>query len=368
LHKVYFILTTPQFISKPLDTTKLVKETFISSAPSNIALVKYWGKKEGQIPTNTSLSFTLNNCLTKTELTCFRKINPKETIDFSVFFEDKLKNEFKPKIENFFKRILPYMTFLTDYKFEIHTKNTFPHSSGIASSASGLAALSGCLMQLEQTLNPKIGKNYFNKKTSFLARLGSGSACRSIEGPVVIWGKHPNIKESSNLYGIKLPFNLHSNFNNYCDSILLVDKGEKKVSSSLGHGLMNNHPFASQRFNQANNRITDIVEVLKKGDLKNFINIVESEALTLHAMMMTSNPYFILMKPNTLQILNRVWKFRAETNLNLCFSLDAGANVHLLYPQSEKKQIQSFIKNSLLQFCENNQVIHDYLGFGNYFK
>jgi len=364
LHKAYLILTTAQFISEPLDTSKITKESFKSSAPSNIALVKYWGKKEGQIPTNTSLSFTLKNCVTQTELKCFRKEIKNNTIDFSVFFEGQLNTAFKPKIDIFFNRILTYLPFLADYNFEIHTQNTFPHSSGIASSASGMAALSVCLMQLEKALNPNISEGYFNKKASFIARLGSGSACRSIEGPVVIWGKHPAIKNSSDLYGIKTPFDLQANFINYCDSILLVDKGEKIVSSSVGHGLMKKHPFANERFNQADNHISDIVNVLKKGDLKNFITIVESEALTLHAMMMTSNPYFILMKPNTLKILNKIWAFRNSSNLNLCFSLDAGANVHLLYPQNEKEQTQEFIQNDLLQYCENNQVIHDVLGFG----
>jgi len=364
LHKAYLILTTAQFISEPLETSKITKESFSSSAPSNIALVKYWGKKEGQIPTNTSLSFTLQNCVTKTELKCFRQKASQNNIDFSVYFEGEINTDFKPKIATFFKRILPFMPFLADYNFEIHTQNTFPHSSGIASSASGMAALSVCLMQLEKALNPNISEGYFNKKASFIARLGSGSACRSIEGPVVIWGKHPAIKNSSDLYGIKPLFDLHPNFKNYYDSILLVDKGEKTVSSSLGHGLMANHPFAKERFKQANNHISDIVEVLKKGNLKKFITIVESEALTLHAMMMTSQPYFILMKPNTLKIINKVWAFRKSSNLNVCFSLDAGANVHLLYPQNEKDKIQEFIQKDLLQYCENEQVIHDFVGLG----
>jgi diphosphomevalonate decarboxylase len=364
LHKAYYILTTAPFISKHLDTSNLLEETFNSSAPSNIALVKYWGKTEPQIPTNTSLSFTLNNCLTKTTLMVFKKDIYKDKSDLAVFFEGQLKADFKPKIETFLNRISSYVPFLSDFKLEIHTQNTFPHSSGIASSASGLAALSVCLMQLEKKLNPKISQVYFNQKASFLARLGSGSACRSIEGPVIIWGKHPDVKESSDLYGVKLPFELHPNFNNYCDSILLVDKGEKQVSSSVGHGLMDNHPFANERFKQANNHITDILKVLKTGDLKSFINIVESEALTLHAMMMTSNPYFILMKPNTLQILDKVWEFRAKTNTHLCFTLDAGANVHLLYPQSEKEITKGFIKKELEQLCENNQVINDCLGLG----
>lgn len=357
-----------QFVSTQLDTSNIIEETFSSSAPSNIALVKYWGKTEPQIPSNTSLSFTLNNCLTKTTLKVFKKDIHQQMDDLTVFFEGKLKADFKPKIETFLTRIATYLPFLVDFKLEVYTQNTFPHSSGIASSASGLAALSVCLLQLEKKLNPKISQNYFNQKASFIARLGSGSACRSIEGPVVIWGKHSDILESSNLYGIKLPYELHQNFNNYCDSILLVDEGKKQVSSSVGHGLMNNHPFANARFKQANTHLSDILKVLKTGDLKSFITIVESEALSLHTMMMTSNPYFILMKPNTLNIINKVLDFRQQTKSNLCFTLDAGANVHLLYPQNEKEKVQQFITSELLQFCHNQRVIHDFLGLGAQIK
>ncbi len=353
-----------QFVSAHLNTSKIIEETFSSKAPSNIALVKYWGKTEPQIPSNTSLSFTLNNCLTKTTLKVFKKDIYKQKEALTVFFDGKLKADFKPKIETFLSKISIYLPFLDDFKFEVHTENTFPHSSGIASSASGLAALSVCLMQFEKYLNPKINQNYFNQKASFLARLGSGSACRSIEGPVIIWGNHPNVASSSDVYGIKLPFELHPNFNNYGDSILLVDAGEKQVSSSVGHGLMNNHPFANARFKQANNHLSELLNVLKNGDLKSFITIVESEALSLHAMMMTSNPYFILMKPNTLNIINKVLDFRQQTQSNLCFTLDAGANVHLLYPQNEKEKVQQVIASELLQFCQNKQVIHDFLGLG----
>src|SRR6185437_12238620 len=88
----------------------------------------------------------------------------------------------------------------------------------------------------------------------------------------------------------------------------------------------------TQRFAQAHQNLSAIKKVLENGDLEEFIKITESEALTLHSMMMTSMPYFILMKPNTLEIINRIWKFRETTNVPVCFTLDAGANVHVLYP------------------------------------
>jgi diphosphomevalonate decarboxylase len=96
-------------------------------------------------------------------------------------------------------------------------------------------------------------------------------------------------------------------FQNYQDTILLVDKGEKQVSSTLGHDLMHNHPYAERRFAQAHENLDTLISIFKSGNLDEFIKIVESEALTLHAMMMTSMPYFILMKPNTLEIINAIW-------------------------------------------------------------
>ena len=207
-------------------------------------------------------------------------------------------------------------------------------------------------------------KDYFNQKASFLARLGSGSACRSIQGDLIVWGKHKEIEGSSDFFGVKYPFYVHKNFKNYHDTILLVDKGEKQVSSTVGHNLMHTHPFAEERFAQAHNNLSKLISVFKEGDLKSFIEIVESEALTLHAMMMTSMPYFILMKPNTLEIINKIWRFRQDTGLHICFTLDAGANVHILYPEKEADEIYKFINNELVVYCQNGHYICDRIGFG----
>ena len=332
------------------------------SAPSTIALVKYWGKKESQSPANPSISFTLNNCKTITKLEVVKK-SEKNDFSFDLLFEGKPKEDFKPKIQKFFERIELYCPFLKEYHFKIDTQNTFPHSSGIASSASGMAALAINIMSLEKAINPSISDDYFYAKASFLARLGSGSACRSIKGEVVVWGNHAEISGSSDLFGVEFKA-IHQNFKNYQDTILLVDKGEKQVSSTVGHDLMHNHPFAERRFTQAHENLSKIKSILTNGNFEEFIKIVESEALTLHAMMMTSMPYFILMKPNTLEIINKIWKFRNETQVPVCFTLDAGANVHVLYPENVKENVLQFIQNELIEYCQNGQYICDEIGNG----
>ena len=358
-------MTAQDFILESYNST-IEKGKVKWSSPSNIALVKYWGKREQQIPENPSISFTLSNCKTITEVTYTKK----EDSDFSfdVYFEGEENEAFKPKIQTFFERIEAYMPFLRDYHFKIETSNTFPHSSGIASSASGMSALALCLMSIEEELSVILGaseesQDYFIKKASFLARLGSGSACRSIEGELVVWGQNEST-ESSDLYGITFDGEVHSNFKDYQDTILLVDKGEKQVSSTVGHKLMHGHPFAKERFAQAHHNLAELKDVFASGNLKEFVKIVESEALTLHAMMMTSMPYFILMKPNTLEIINRIWAYRKTTNSHVCFTLDAGANVHVLYPRQEKATVLQFIKDELAQYCQNQQFIVDNVGKG----
>ena len=205
-----------QFIYQPIHS--LPESGKISAkSPSNIALVKYWGKKPIQIPTNPSISFTLTNCFTKTT------ISFKKTKEFAFNFtvEGTEKPSFVPKIESFLERIKEWCPYIFSYELEIDTENTFPHSSGIASSASGFSALALTIVELEQKITGISNENKY-LKASFLSRLGSGSASRSIYGPSAIWGQHKNIPASSDQYAIA--FNdFHENFKNYQDTILLID-------------------------------------------------------------------------------------------------------------------------------------------------
>ena len=135
------------------------------------------------------------------------------------------------------------------------------------------------------------------------------------------------------------------------------------MSSTVGHGLMNTNPYAERRFQEARENFVPMKEILKSGDLQAFMKLVEHEALTLHAMMMMSDPAFILMQTGTLQVINRVWEFRKETNLPLFFTLDAGANVHLLFPSEKKAEISNFIKTELLQYTQNGGIVRDFMKF-----
>ena len=331
-------------------------------SPSNIALVKYWGKIGLQLPANPSISFTLKNAYTETTLT-YRKKEETEAFSIELYLEGERKSDFEKKILQFFERIEPYFSFLKTYHFRIDTSNSFPHSSGIASSASGMSALALCLCSIEKQA-AEAEKYPLHHKASFIARLGSGSACRSLYGGLVVWGQHDAVPGSSDEWGVPYAGPADPVFSTFQDAILLVDKGEKKVSSSVGHGLMNSNPFSQQRFEVARKNLELLDSCLKSGNIDGFGKIVEQEALMLHALMMTSDPYFLLFKPNTVKIIEKVWERRNKNGNQLYITLDAGANVHLLYPEHEKEAVNEFIDRELIAYCENKQYICDTVGEG----
>lgn len=332
-------------------------------SPSNIALVKYWGKRDTQIPCNPSVSFTLSACHTVTEFSW----EPVETsLQLELYFDGERNPKFEEKNMAFFHSVAQRVPFLQKGRIAIHTRNTFPHGAGIASSASGMSAIALCLVSIQYHLDGKEAfTEEFYEEASELARLGSGSACRSIYGGLVVWGETEALEGSSDLFGVPVPQEtLHPLFRNYCDDILIVDEGEKKVSSRAGHGLMNTNPFAERRFEQAADHMPLLLEAMRTGDLETFINITELEALTLHGMMMTSQPSFILMKPNTLAIIEKIRDFRERTSVPVCFTLDAGPNVHMLYPEEHKEIIRNFIQDELFVHLSSKGVINDGAGPG----
>ena len=332
-------------------------------SPSNIALVKYWGKRPGQIPQNPSISFTLRKSYSETEVSYSPAVSGKPEIEF--YFDGQRHQKFEEKTQEFFDNLLDIFPFIRQLKFVIRSRNTFPHSAGIASSASGMSVLALVLCDLERQYFDTLQKDDdFYRKASYIARLGSGSASRSVYGGLVVWGKTEVVAGSSDFYGFPVNEGIHDIFQNYQDTILLVDAGEKKVSSRVGHSLMKTNPYAGERFRQAHRNLAELLKALRSGDIDTFIRITESEALTLHAMMMTSRPYFLLMKPHTLQIIERLFAFREKTGLPVCFTLDAGPNVHLLYPTDIKKEIMSFVQNTLSDFLSPLGFIEDETGKG----
>lgn len=333
-------------------------------SPSNIAIVKYWGKKGFQIPANPSVSMTLSRSVSETRVTLAGK-SPASGISCEVWFEGARNQKFEMKIKPFLETVSGEMNFIRDYHLLIETRNTFPHSTGIASSASGLSALSLCLIDLHQTLSQTaIPALLFRNLASQYSRLGSGSACRSVYGNWALWGQTPSVFGSSDEFAVPLDFEPGSHFKQLQDSILMVSSKEKSVSSRAGHSLMENHPFAPSRYQQAHRNIIRLLDALKTNNWKEFEEVTENEALTLHALMMNSNPWFLLLEPESIRIIHKIREFRNDTASKVCFTIDAGPNIHLLYPLEEKQKIRQFIETELTPFLEHQQWIDDSTGSG----
>lgn len=324
-------------------------------SPSNIALVKYWGKspKGPQIPQNPSISLTLSQC--RTETSVFYEESDRFGLHFR--FDGKENPEFQTKLVDFLKTQMVRFPFLNRMDLQIDSHNSFPHSSGIASSASSMSALVLCLLDIENN-------NMDLQEASRLSRLASGSACRSVFPKAALWGATEAFKGSSDEYAVSLEDQIDPIFKTYHDSILIVSDAKKAVSSRAGHALMDTNPYAATRYAVANRNIADLLAALKSGDLEAFMKITESEAMQLHALMMCSEPSFILMKPNTLRIINTLHEFRKETDIPVCFTLDAGPNVHVLYPDQHAEMVERFIMDELEKYCVGGQWIPDQVGQG----
>jgi diphosphomevalonate decarboxylase len=180
----------------------------------------------------------------------------------------------------------------------------------------------------------------------------------------LIFSKKRQLAGSHDEYAVGFESEIHDVFKTYHDAILIASRGEKSVSSRMGHGLMDNNPYAAPRYQQANERMTAVVAALRTGDVYAFGQILEDEAMTLHALMMTGSPNFTLLKPNTLRMIEILREWREATKLPAFFSLDAGPNLHLLYPDAIQHEVNLLITNELQPLCEDGMVIFDKVGQG----
>lgn len=327
------------------------------SSPSNIAIIKYWGKEPGdQIPMNPSVSMTLDKCrsFTTVEYEIKKGIDP--TIE--VWFEGVRAIEVEAKLQRWFTKISYFFSWLRFASLKVETHNNFPHSAGIASSASGMSTMAVCLAEIDSLMNNGLKPGL--DVQSNIARLGSGSASRSLMGPWVVWGKTDLYPGSTNDHAVLME-GVHSDFSMLHDTIIVVDKQPKSISSRDGHTLMELHPWRQGRISQVQQNMQLLLEALKNGDWRSFQKVTENEALSLHALMFASEGGMILWKGNTLEWIHYLRSEREKTGVPMAFTLDAGANIHLLYPPHAKEEVQTLLKNSPVPVLE---FIHDHTGTG----
>ena len=329
-------------------------------SPSNIALVKYWGKKGIQEPINPSFSMTLSNMHTQTRIHYARARNDHGRMWLR--FNGTDNHPFGQRIQKYLEALDSYFPFLKDLDLHIETRNSFPHSAGMASSASALSSLALALCSIEQGLRDEpLNPEHFFQKASYMARLGSGSAARSVYGHYVEWGQHAY---GSDEFAYPYAGKIEEPLSFLHDSVLITSSEPKKIKSSAGHQLMDNHPYRQVRIEQALSNMEKISRSLKDGDFQSFSEVAEEEALSLHAMMLSSKPGYALLKEATIEIIDELRSFRQQTGARLTFTLDAGPNVHVLYPTQEKEQIREWIHRKLEPLCEDGKMIHDFTGTG----
>jgi diphosphomevalonate decarboxylase len=337
-----------------------IPKTVAWEAPSNIALIKYWGKKGNQIPLNPSLSMTLSNLNTRTEIHYKKSKSDVSKITFR--FENEENHPFGERVKKYINSLVTYFPFLNFMDLHIESQNNFPHSSGLASSASAMSSLALCLCSIENSLrSSEYSPERFYQKASYMARLGSGSAARSVYGNYVEWGEHDyGSDEFAN------PFNhrIHETFEFLNDSILIISSEKKKLSSRQGHIRMQNHPFKEARVDQVIENMEKMRKSIKEGNFNKFAKVLENEALTLHSLMLSSNPGFILLKQQTIDIIDKIRNAREYHSIPVTFTLDAGPNIHVIYPLHAKSQVRYLIDTELIQYCENGKVLHDFTGSG----
>lgn len=301
-------------------------------APSNLAFVKYWGKADFSlnIPSNGSISMNLSNATTTT------------TVEFSDTLRDddvKIQGNNKPQTIARVKKHLDRIRKLAGVSIFAHVRseNSFPMGTGIASSASGMAALTLAASEaLELSLS--------EKDLSILARLGSGSASRSIPSGFVEWYSG---KSSSESYSAQIAPQGHWSL---VDVAVAVTSSEKQVMSSDGHKLAMENRFLKTRLEGIQQKLHDVRQAILERDFVRFGQAVETEALELHAIALTSS--FVQKEtwfsgvyywaPETLEIMIAIQHWRTQ-GLACYFTLDAGPTVHVLCLEDQKEDVLSAI-------------------------
>jgi len=318
-----------------------MKKTTVKS-PANIAFIKYWGKKDEalRLPLNNSISLNLSGVYSLT------------TVEFSPQFKkDRIKMVGENIEEKEEARIIEHLDRVRKmakigFSARVKTKNNFPKGTGIASSASGFSALSLAAAKAA-------GLNLSLKEVSILARLGSGSACRSVPDGFVEWEKG-NSSSSSYAYSLYSP-----DYWDVVDLVVLVSEQSKKISSTKGHSMVKSSPFTQARIKGVNQRLRKIKKALKEKDFTLLGETIEEEALNMHAVMMTSIPSLIYWSPKTLELMLAIKDWRQE-GLEIYFTLDAGPTVHLI---CQKKDIKK-IKQKLSSIKDLLGVIVNYPSLG----
>lgn len=283
-------------------------------AGSNIAFIKYWGVADPSLnlPLNNSISMTLGELHTTTSVEWDPRLGFGDEITIDGTQLDPTKAQ---RITRHLERMraLAHVT----YRARVVSENNFPAASGIASSASGFAALTvaGCAA---------LGLDMTPQQLSALARRGSGSACRSIFGGFVEWQKGRD-DQTSVANQLQPPSHW-----DLLDIVAVVSTAQKSVSSEDGHLLAISSPFNMARIDRVDIWLTDVRSAIATCDIERLGTVIERDALAMHSVMMTSSPSLLYWQPGTLEVIQAVRRWREQDKIPVFFTIDAGPNVHLI--------------------------------------
>jgi diphosphomevalonate decarboxylase len=290
-------------------------------ASPNIALIKYWGDIDSalRIPANGSISMTLAGLQTQTR------------VAFDADLEaDEVVIQGRPAAAPAHARVSAHVDRVRamagiSTRAQITSESNFPSDSGIASSAAGFAALTmaSCFAA---------GLDLDPSALSRLARIGSGSACRSIFGGFVEW---PFAERDETSYARQLAPPEHWAVS---DLIAIVTAEAKSVGSTRGHVLASTSPLQSARLADTPRRLAACREAIMLRDFAALAAVVEQDSLHMHAIMMTSTPSLMYWLPSTVDVLLQVAEWRSG-GLAVCATVDAGPNVHCLCPVAAAAEI-----------------------------
>ncbi len=301
-------------------------------AHSNIALIKYWGKRDASLnlPLNSSLSLTLSDAHTTTTV----RLDPTLAADEVVFGGRPATAAVAAKVTAHLDRIRR-PTGRTE-RARVQTVNSFPTGAGIASSASAFAALTAAGADA-------FGLDLNAAERSILARQGSGSACRSMFGGIVRWDAGIRADGLDSVAEPVFPVE----YWDLCDVVVLTETSEKTVGSTVGHRALDGHPFLPARLALLPDKLDRMMDAIARRDLPALGPLIEQEALEMHGLMMSGSPGLIYWAPATVQLLRTVPRLRAESGLTVYFTLDAGPTVHLICERADVPEVERFVAELL---------------------
>lgn len=318
-------------------------------APSNLAFVKYWGARdlERAVPRHPSVSMTLSRCRSR----CTARTRPGGEDEVLRADGD---GELESAPEDFARPVLRHVERLRERagggpSLRVATRNNFPTGAGLASSASGFAALTmACVRVFELRPSPE--------ELSVWARTsGSGSAARSIPGGFVEW---PSSRDGD-LEGParQLAPAEHWDLRNV---VALVDPGEKDVSSREGHRRAESSPHYRRRLQLVPGRLDEVRSAIRERDLGRLGPVLETEAVELHLVAMSSRPPVFYWSPGTVRVMEEVRSLRSGEGVDAFYTIDAGPNVHVVCaPEDEER-----VAERLRQLRPVRDVLRDRVGDG----